>query len=262
MSDYLLDQEEQPRLAAQAARLDPVTFRRLHELGVGAGWRCLEVGGGTGSVAGWLRERVGERGHVVVTDVETRWLAALAWPNLEVRQHDITVDPVEPDSYDLIHARLVLMHLPDPEAVLAKLIAALHPGGWLLVEEADWHSTVVCHPPSPAWTRVFEAVSAALESAGQDLAAGRRLPAALTAAGLTDIAAEGTLFPMPVPELGQLVLPLVDRVREQVLGSGVRPGELDEVIGELGDDKSPRWAFSPLLVSAHGRRARPGPAGV
>jgi SAM-dependent methyltransferase len=255
VSDYVLDEQEEPRLAAQAARLDPVTFRRLDEVGVGAGWSCLEVGGGTGTVANWLRDRVGESGRVVVTDIETKWLAGLAGPNLEVRHHNIAVHPIEPASYDLIHARLVLMHLPDLEATLARLVKALRPGGWLVVEEADWHSTAVSHPRWGAWTRVFFAATSAMESAGADMATGRRLPGALTAAGLAEVTAEGTVFPLPAAELGRYVLPLIEHVQEKVLGSGVvTEAELVEVLAELRNEQTSRWAFAPMLVSARGRR--------
>jgi SAM-dependent methyltransferase len=257
MSDYVLDEREQPRLAAQADRLDAVTFRHLAAAGVGPGWRCLEVGGGTGSVARWLRTRVGSGGHVTVTDIETRWLERLAAANLTVRHHDIVTDPLEPAGYDLVHTRLVLMHLPDLAAVLDKLIAAVRPGGWLVVEEADWHATAVCHPPSATWTKVFGAATAAMASTGEDIAAGRRLPAAFGAAGLAEVTAEGTLFPMPAAEVGRYVLPLIERVRDKLIG--VDAAELDEVIGELRDERCTRWAYSPMLVSTRGRR--PGAQG-
>lgn len=59
------------------------------------------------------------------------------------------------------------MRLPDPGAVLDKLVSSLRPGGWLVAEEADWHATVICHPPSATWTKVFGAATAAIEPAGQ-----------------------------------------------------------------------------------------------
>ena len=65
---------DRARLEAQSALWDPFTFRMLDDTGVGEGWRCLDVGAGTGSVAAWLRDRVGDAGHVVATDIETRWL--------------------------------------------------------------------------------------------------------------------------------------------------------------------------------------------
>jgi len=92
---------------------DPGTIHLLESLGVASGWRCLEVGGGGGSIASWLCQRVGPEGRVVATDLDTRFLNALDFPNLEVRQQNIVSDAVEAASFDLVHARSVLMHLPE-----------------------------------------------------------------------------------------------------------------------------------------------------
>ena len=54
---------EDRRLGLLEEIFDPVSRRRRS--GVQAGWRCLEVGAGRGSMAVWLAERVGPRGGVV-----------------------------------------------------------------------------------------------------------------------------------------------------------------------------------------------------
>ena len=59
-----------------------------------AGWRCLEVGGGSGSIANWLADRVGDTGSVVVTDIDPRFLNRSPRRNVEVRRHDISTDPL------------------------------------------------------------------------------------------------------------------------------------------------------------------------
>jgi ubiquinone/menaquinone biosynthesis C-methylase UbiE len=125
------------RVAALSQLFDSGTIHHLEERGVAAGWHCLEVGGGGGSMAAWLSERVGPNGRVTVTDINTRFLESLQRPNLEVRRHNIVTDPLPEATFDLVHARLVLMHLPERDAVLARLIKALKPGGWLLDEEFD-----------------------------------------------------------------------------------------------------------------------------
>jgi trans-aconitate methyltransferase len=49
---------------------------------------------------------------------------------------------------NLVHARLVLEHLPERDAVLRKLVRGLKPGGWLLVDSVDYVSAVaVSEPP-------------------------------------------------------------------------------------------------------------------
>src|SRR3982751_1156180 len=96
------------RFAALAAMFDPGTKRHLTSRGVAQGWNCLEVGGGGGSIAAWLAERVGPSGRVLVTDIDPRHLETLHLPNVEVRRHDILTAPLPAGAFDLIHVRLVL----------------------------------------------------------------------------------------------------------------------------------------------------------
>src|SRR5437899_8672325 len=102
-SAYVLDnaaKEASARFDALAAMYDPVTIRHLQNRGVSPGWHCLEVGGGGGSIAAWLAARVGSAGHVVVTDIDPRFLESLQVPNLEVRRHDIVNDPLPEAALD------------------------------------------------------------------------------------------------------------------------------------------------------------------
>ncbi|MGH8922388.1 MAG: SAM-dependent methyltransferase, partial [Actinomycetes bacterium] len=63
---------------------DAGTIRRLDSLGVGAGWRCLEVGAGGGSITRWLCDRVGPGGRVLAIDLDTRFVEQLDDENLDV----------------------------------------------------------------------------------------------------------------------------------------------------------------------------------
>src|SRR5215218_1537769 len=195
---YLLDNagDEAPaRLAALEAMLDAHTRRHLLARGLAPGWRCLEVGGGNGSVAAWLAERVGPTGHVVVTDLDTRHLQARAAPNVEVLRHDVTSDPLPEGAFDLIHARLVLVHLREWACVLERLVAALKPGGWLVDEEFDSDSL----PPDPAISPgetlrpTYHGLARLMADRGFDRRFGRRLFGRLRAAGLGEVGAEGRL---------------------------------------------------------------------
>lgn len=111
---------------------DDFTFARLSTVGDLAGRRCLEVGAGGGSVARWLAERAA---HVLATDINPRHVPAGA--GYDVLRHDLVTDPVPDAPWDLIHARLVLLHIPQRREILPRLAGALAPGGALVIEEWD-----------------------------------------------------------------------------------------------------------------------------
>lgn len=244
------------RLATVEELLDPGSIRHLAALGVAPGWRCLEIGAGGGSIAQWLCERAGPSGSVTATDLDTRYLAVLEAPNLEVRRHDVVADTLEADAFDLVHARLVLEHLPAREAVIHKLVRALKPGGALLIEALDYVSGV---PVSTLGADEHERSQGVrlteFGKAGLDAAYGRRLPAALRAAGLADVGNEGRVWVMEGGSPGARWFKLsMEQVRERLTGDGkLAAAEIDRML-EFFDD--PQWsALSPIVMAAWGTRA-------
>src|SRR6202008_2421563 len=98
---------EDDRLTVLEQIYDPLS--RLRRDMVQPGWRCLEVGAGRGSMAVWLAERVGPSGQVVATDLDLTYLERLNLSNLEVVQHNIledSLDPLGPGSFDVVCSRL------------------------------------------------------------------------------------------------------------------------------------------------------------
>jgi len=200
-SSYTFDnawQAARERLEASEAWLDPWSQQELKAVGVAAGWKCLEIGAGGGSIGRWLAGQAGPDGHVVATDLDTRILEGSAGPHLEVRQHDLNKDTLEQGWYDLVHARLVLSHLANRDEMLEKLIAALRPGGWIVIEDFD-HLTLkqmsvpsrVSDQDATAYKRLLEIALRFLASRGVDGEFGCRLYGLLRAQGLTDVHAEG-----------------------------------------------------------------------
>ncbi|NGN63948.1 methyltransferase domain-containing protein [Streptomyces sp. A7024] len=175
---------ELARLEALAAAFDPASRRWLAALGVGHGWRCLDVGAGPGSLTRWLAGQVGEDGEVVAVDRDTRFLERISHPRLRVVQADLTVeDPPLPGGYDLVHARFVLMHLREREELLDRLVSYLRPGGFLLVSDAaDLASqSSPDHAFRRTMTGMWQALAATIGTDGQW---GRQYPAALARRGL------------------------------------------------------------------------------
>ena len=225
---YLLDHgwsRERERLEALAATFDPGTRRHLSAPGLAPGWRCLEVGGGTGTVARWLCDEVGPTGQVVVTDLDIGFCSQIDRDNLEVRRHDITRDPLEEGAFDLVHTRFVLEHLYSREAALATMMRALRPGGWIVVEALEWSglnmaSTKGANPYQRAvrlMTPLVKLIVEVFHPAGLSVAFGHRLPAMLAAGGLVDVTAEGrSLFlsaGTPGAEVARLTL---ERARDLI----------------------------------------------
>src|SRR5215831_15233185 len=138
---YLFDNAAEPearaRMTALAAQHNDATFRYMEKCGIALGWNCLEIGAGDGSVARWMAARVGPAGFVLATDIYPRFVLHKGPANMEVRVHDIVTAGLPEGVYDLIHARLVLVWLPARLTVLDKLVKALRPGGWLLIEDYD-----------------------------------------------------------------------------------------------------------------------------
>jgi SAM-dependent methyltransferase len=248
------------RLTALEELLDAGTVRHLEALGVGAGWQCLEVGAGAGSIARWLCERVGRGGQVTATDLDTGFVEAtlLHQRNARVLRHDLLQDELPEASFDLVHARLLLAWLAEPRCGLARLVAALKPGGWLLAEEMDFISVVaddVEAAHSATVSRVLSAHHTLLKrNHAFDVALGRRLYAELESAGLARVRAEGRVGMWRGGTAGGRLLRLtLERVREPLAASGLVSSE--EVVGviELCDD--PRLLLiSPVTMAAWGRR--------
>jgi len=95
---------------------DPRSHEALRSAGVRPGWRCLEVGGGAGSIARWLCDAVGPDGTVVAVDLDTRFLARIDVPNLEVIEADIVTEGLPAGPFDLIHTRAVLATSSSPSS--------------------------------------------------------------------------------------------------------------------------------------------------
>jgi SAM-dependent methyltransferase len=253
------DAFERERLALLTQFADPITTRRLTDLGVGPGWHCLDVGAGSGSVARWLAGRVGPQGRVVATDLNPRFFGGHGLPNLEVRRHDILEDDLEAAHYDLVHCRALLMHLPDPLRALRRLADAVRPGGWLLVEEADGSASFGAADPGHAsaarFDRCTRALWAALKAAGiMDLDFGRRLPALFERLGARDLGHEGvTLAGRGGDPVARFVRMTDQLLRERFVAAGVlTEADFDE-LSRAYEDRS-FWFVGFTLFGAWGRR--------
>jgi SAM-dependent methyltransferase len=256
---YLLDNarvEAGERFAWLAELFDGVTRGHFDRLGLKAGWRCWEVGAGGPSIPEALATVVGPTGYVLATDINSAWLDPHG--GYEVLRHDIVADP-PPQSgpFDLVHARLVLVHVPDRARALATMAAALRPGGWLLVEDADTElQPLACLDEvgraQQRANRLRRAVRELMTRRGADLRYGRTLPRALRAAGLVDVTATGC-FPVGGVACDRLETATVRMVRAELLAAGLADdAEIDAHLAAI-DAGELDLTLAPL-ISAWGHR--------
>jgi SAM-dependent methyltransferase len=256
---YLLDNaraEAGERFTWLAELFDRVTLGHVERLGITAGSRCWEVGAGGPSIPEALTAMAGPTGYVLATDIDPSWLAADG--GYEVRRHDVTAEPApEPGTFDLVHARLVLVHLPDRARALATMVAALRPGGALLIEDADTAlQPLACldedGPAEQRANRLRNAIRELLTRRGAELRFGRTLPRALREAGLVDVAAAGS-FPVGGAACGRLEAATVRHVRGELLKAGLADdAEIDAHLAAI-DAGELDLSLAPL-ISAWGRR--------
>ena len=126
---------EGERIDFGALAYDDITVARLRALGAGPGWRCLDVGAGTGTVSRRLLEEAGVTG-VLAVDRDVRFLLERPVTGLDVLEADITDLDFVPGRFRLVHARFVLMHLPGRERLITRLAELVEPGGVLVLSDA------------------------------------------------------------------------------------------------------------------------------
>lgn len=260
MTEYVLSQQgslgvERSRLRLLEEYHDPLTAGQLDAIGVGEGWRCLDVGAGGGSVTRMLADRVGSTGSVLAVDLDTTLIDELANHWVEVRRLDLLSDQLPQTEFDLVHARLLLMFLSPRLGAVQRLISAARPGGWVASIAPDF-TTVALSPTSVVWQRVWSQFLDAALAGGWDPGYGARLCSDLDAAGLVDVRAEYVARRCPGGSLISRLLSLtVERLRERMALLDADNGEIDEARRLLEEPAT--TITSPTTCVARGRR--PGP---
>ncbi len=254
---YLLDNQQSEagqRFDALAELFNPSTFRHLLSVGLTTGWQVWEVGAGGPSVPLWIAGQTENK--VLATDIDTSWL--VADDAYEVRRHDIGTEPAPDDGFDLVHARLVLVHVPRRADALATMVGALRPGGWLLLEEADpGLQPLVCPdeygPAQELANKLKRAFRSLMAERDADLSFGRRLPRLLREAGLVEGRAD-SFFPMGGPACNALERATIEQIRERLVAADLATeNEIEQHLtnvtsGQLDLATSPMvsaWARKP-----------------
>jgi SAM-dependent methyltransferase len=166
----------------QAWLEDAVAFRPAMKI--------LEAGAGSGGMLTWFARKTGPDGDVLGLDIDLS-RAAPATPPVRHLQADLYAPATEPETFDLVYARLVLMHLPDPARAITALSSWLKPGGVLAIADLDCSTCMPADMDAPGaseFATALDAIRAAMQACAlMDPAFGARLPALIGAAGFESV---------------------------------------------------------------------------
>ena len=253
-------------LAGQASELERLQLqsrvwelsgrRLLEEIGDGSGYRALDVGCG---VLGWLRilsEWVGPDGEVTGTDIDEAMLAAAErfateerLRNVGLVKDDLFASELEPDSFELVHARYEICPLGRGHEQMETYLRLARPGGTIVLEDPDaasWHF----NPPAPALQRLIELIQEAFRLSGGDWGAGRQHLDLLREFGIEgNVGAEVLALPylrLPLQFAASLEERLLSLVTADELAGLREEGEAE--LQEPG-----RWGTTFTLLQCWGR---------
>jgi SAM-dependent methyltransferase len=260
--EYLLagQASELERLQLQSRVWEPSGRGLLDEIGDGGGGRALDVGCG---VLGWLRvlsEWVGPDGEVTGTDIDEAMLAAAGrfatdegLRNVGLVKDDLFASELEPDSFDLVHARYEICPLGRAHEQMETYVRLARPGGTIVLEDPDtgsWHF----NPPAPALERLIELIEEAFLASGGDWEAGRNHLHLLREFRIEgNVRAQVVALPTGHPYL-RLPLQFATALEERLLGS-VRADELERLRNEseIELQEPGRWGTTFTLLQCWGR---------
>ncbi len=258
-TDYVFHAAEEPRELERLQMLerifDPGTQRRMLASGLTTGWHCLEVGAGAGSIVRWLEQRVGPSGRVVALDSNPRFLLNSGSSTIEILQGDICEMELAPATFDLVHARYVMIHIAEYQAAFERMLRCVKPGGWVIMEEPEFEGARAVTGPDEAraaFGRVTVAIKRMFMSIGMDYALGAKLPALFQQHHLSQLTVEyeghlsagGGLIP-------QLMKLSAQQLRAKYVATGMVADTDIDLYCSLADDPE-AWAMYYATVAVSG----------
>jgi ubiquinone/menaquinone biosynthesis C-methylase UbiE len=261
---------ETARLQRQADELTPDSSALVDRLELRPGDAVIDVGCGPRGIIDLLAERVAPGGRVVGLDADpthvqiaTELAAQLGLGNVEIVHADARHTGLPFDSFDLVHARTLLINLPEPAEVLAEMIRLGRPGGIVAGLEPDTEAAI-CYPPQPAFDRLCEIFTLAFSRNGADPHIGRRMAELYRQAGLEDVMVEARAVAYPAGHSRRTIrADLVRSMRPQILEMGIADerelDDLDAAARKHFDD--PDTVVMPgLMFLVWGRKPKPSGA--
>lgn len=228
---------ESARLQRQADELAPDSQALLDRVGLRPGNSAIDLGCGPRGIIELLCERVLPGGRVVGLDADpvhvamaSELVAERAISPVEVVRADARHTGLPSDSFDLAHARTLLVTVPEPAEILVEMVRLVRPGGWVTGLEADAEAAI-CYPPNPAFDRLCRLFTVAFARNGADPQIGRKMAELYRHAGLQEITIEARAPVHPVGHSRRTIrADLVRSMRAEILEMGAADErELDEL---------------------------------
>jgi SAM-dependent methyltransferase len=228
---------ESARLQQQADELAPHSAALLDRVGLRPGQRAIDLGCGPRGIIDLLASRVSPGGTVVGLDANpghtamaAEFAAARGLDCVQTVTADARATGLPSSEFDLVHARTLLVNVPEPADVVAEMVRLARRGGRVAVVEPDTELGL-CYPPSQAFDRLGEIFHAAFRRNGADPFIGRRVPELFRLAGLTDVGVEVRPQVFPPGHTRRTVrLDLVRSMRPHIIEMGLASeAELDEL---------------------------------
>jgi SAM-dependent methyltransferase len=250
------------RLRILGRVMAPATHALFDRLTLRDGHVCIDVGCGGGDASIEIARRVAPSGRVVGVDLDEVKLqfareeaAQLGLTNVDFHKLDFR-DHSADGVYDIVYARFLLTHLPDPAAAVRSFFQYVRPGGTIAVEDIDF-SGHFTYPPSHAADRYFELYRATVGRRGGDPDIGPKLPSLLLDAGFDEVDL-AVVQPSGLTGEAKLLNPLtLQGIADAAITEGLTTrDEVDHLVAELFSYAvNPRTvAGLPRVVQAWGRR--------
>jgi ubiquinone/menaquinone biosynthesis C-methylase UbiE len=261
---------ESARLQRHADELATDSAALLDRVGLRPGQSAIDLGCGPRGILDMLAERVSPAGRVVGLDSDPAHTAMAAefaagrqLGDVEIMTADARNIGLTPGLFDLVHARMLLVNLPDPAEVASEMMRLARPGGWVVSTEPDTEYAR-SYPPHPAFDRLCDIFTIVFRRNGADPWIGRRVAELFRQAGLDDVQAEARvrMYP-PGNSLRTILLDLVRSMRPQALEMGLAStAELDELdmAARAHLDDPHTVVISGLLFLTWGRKPDHAPA--
>lgn len=231
--------EGRERLRLLSEVMGPSTSDLLAIVGIPSGSSCLDVGCGGGDVTFELARAVGSVGRVVGVDLDETKLDIARQEaeqgklsNVVFESRDVT-EWKPSELFDVVYARFLLTHLPNPSDVIGAMRQSIRPGGVIIVEDIDYRGHFA-EPECPALNRSVEFYMKSVRIRGADPNIGPRLPGLLREAGIEDVQMRLVQPAALQGGIKLLICVTLENIAEAVLKDGLATEEeLREIIDEL-----------------------------